>query len=238
MPTSRIGCLIGKGGAIVTEMRRATKANIRILSKDNLPKIASEDDEMVQVNTYSFSVALKAFNLIIIQFFCWLSRWDVITDRYFLYCSCFILNAQIAGDLDVAKDALIHVVTRLRANLFDREGAVSTFLPVLPYIPVSADGSDGLNYESRDNKRHGRGHSYSGGYGGSSDLASSDSYGSYGGSQVFCQMLTVHLDILKPSKKKTSVYCILVDYSLYCKVFAECISLMFTIHLFICIMPF
>ena len=51
VPTSRIGCLIGKGGAIVTEMRRATKANIRILSKENLPKVASEDDEMVQVST-------------------------------------------------------------------------------------------------------------------------------------------------------------------------------------------
>ena len=34
------------------------------------------------------------------------------------------------------------MVTRLRANLFDREGALSTFLPVLPYLPVSADGSD------------------------------------------------------------------------------------------------
>ncbi|XP_048327375.1 KH domain-containing protein HEN4 [Ziziphus jujuba] len=138
VPTSRIGCLIGKGGAIITEMRRLTKANIRILSKDNLPKIASEDDEMVQ----------------------------------------------IAGDLDVAKDALIQVVTRLRANLFDREGALSTFLPVLPYLPVSADGSDGVNYESRDGKRHGRGHSYSSGYGGSSDLGANDNYGSYGGSQI------------------------------------------------------
>ncbi|KAE8021709.1 hypothetical protein FH972_007577 [Carpinus fangiana] len=138
VPTSRIGCLIGKGGAIVTEMRRLTKANIRILSKENLPKVASEDDEMVQ----------------------------------------------IAGDLDVAKDALMQVVTRLRANLFDREGAMSTFLPVLPYLPVSADGSDGFNYESRDSKRHGRGHSYSGGYGGSSDMAGGDSYGSYGGSQI------------------------------------------------------
>lgn len=138
VPTSRIGCLIGKGGAIVTEMRRLTKANIRILSKKNLPKVASDDDEMVQ----------------------------------------------ISGDLDVAKDALIQVVTRLRANLFDREGAVSAFLPVLPYLPVSADGSDSLNYESRDSKRHGRVHSYSGGYGGSSDLAAADNYGSYGGSQI------------------------------------------------------
>ncbi|KAL1338129.1 hypothetical protein HN51_032809 [Arachis hypogaea] len=134
--TSRIGCLIGKGGSIITEMRRLTKANIRILSKDNLPKIASDDDEMVQ----------------------------------------------ISGDLDVAKEALVQVLTRLRANIFDREGAVNTFLPVLPYVPVSADGSDG--YDSREGKRHGRGHSYSSGYGGSSDLAAGDAYGSYGGSQL------------------------------------------------------
>ncbi|TKY65165.1 KH domain-containing protein [Spatholobus suberectus] len=139
VPTSRIGCLIGKGGTIVTEMRRLTKANIRILSKENLPKIASEDDEMVQ----------------------------------------------ISGDLDIAKDALVQTLTRLRANLFDKERAVSGFLPVLPYLPASVDGSDGLNYDSRDGKRHGRGgHSYSGGYGGSTDLASGDGYGSYGNSQL------------------------------------------------------
>lgn len=50
VPTSRIGCLIGKSGSIITEMRNTTKANIRILSKDDVPKVASEDDEMVQVN--------------------------------------------------------------------------------------------------------------------------------------------------------------------------------------------
>lgn len=49
MPTSRIGCLIGKGGSIITDMRKITKANIRVLSKENLPKVAAEDDEMVQV---------------------------------------------------------------------------------------------------------------------------------------------------------------------------------------------
>lgn len=49
VPTSKIGCLIGKGGTIVSEMRRITQANIRILSKENLPKVASADDEMVQV---------------------------------------------------------------------------------------------------------------------------------------------------------------------------------------------
>ncbi|KAA3456052.1 KH domain-containing protein isoform X1 [Gossypium australe] len=137
VPTSRIGCLIGKGGAIVTEMRRITKANIRILSKENLPKIASEDDEMVQ----------------------------------------------IAGDLDVAKDALVQITTQLRANLFDREGAVNALVPVLPYLHVPTEGTDNLSYESREGKRHGRVHSFSGGYG-SSDLSASDGYGSYGGLQI------------------------------------------------------
>lgn len=62
---------------------------------------------------------------------------------------------------------------------------------------MSADGSDGPNYDSRDGKRHGRGHSYSAGYGGSSDFATNDSYGSYGGSQVsfYCYFLTILLKI-------------------------------------------
>lgn len=41
-----------------------------------------------------------------------------------------------------------------------------------------------MNYDGRDGRRHGRGHSYSDGYGGSSDLPSGDSYGNYGSSQV------------------------------------------------------
>ncbi|XP_059670354.1 KH domain-containing protein HEN4-like [Cornus florida] len=137
VPSSRIGSLIGKGGAIVNEMRRTTKASIRILSKESLPRVADDDEEMVQ----------------------------------------------IAGELDVAKDALMQVTTRLRANLFDREGAVSSFVPVLPYLPMSSDNSDVLKYEIGDGKRYGRGHSYSGRYGGSSDLPAGDDYGGYGGLQ-------------------------------------------------------
>ncbi|XP_020274611.1 RNA-binding KH domain-containing protein RCF3-like isoform X2 [Asparagus officinalis] len=49
VPTSRIGCLIGKGGSIISEMRKTTHANIRILAKEQLPKVAAEDDEMVQI---------------------------------------------------------------------------------------------------------------------------------------------------------------------------------------------
>uniref|UniRef100_A0A7N0RGE8 K Homology domain-containing protein n=1 Tax=Kalanchoe fedtschenkoi TaxID=63787 RepID=A0A7N0RGE8_KALFE len=139
VPSSRIGCLIGKAGSIITEIRKFSKANIRILPKENLPKIALEDDEMVQ----------------------------------------------ISGDLDIARDALLQIITRLRANLFEREGAVSTFLPVLPYNSGPPDNSDGPRYDSRDrerdSKRHGRGgQSYPDPYGSSADLPITDRYGSYG----------------------------------------------------------
>ncbi|KVH97785.1 K Homology domain-containing protein [Cynara cardunculus var. scolymus] len=50
VPSSRIGCLIGKGGSIISEMRSLTRANIRILSNDNLTKVASDDEEMVQIS--------------------------------------------------------------------------------------------------------------------------------------------------------------------------------------------
>ncbi|CAH2072697.1 unnamed protein product [Thlaspi arvense] len=133
VPSSRIGCLLGKGGAIITEMRRMTKANIRVLGKENLPKVASEDDEMVQ----------------------------------------------ISGELDVAKEALIQITSRLRANVFDREGAVSALMPVLPYVPVAAtDAVDRLDYDRRDSRRPERGNPYPGGYG-SSGL-SAEGYSPYG----------------------------------------------------------
>ncbi|KAM3292646.1 hypothetical protein ACQJBY_036393 [Aegilops geniculata] len=48
--TSRIGCLIGKGGSIITEIRRTSRANIRIISKEDVPKVASDDEEMVQIS--------------------------------------------------------------------------------------------------------------------------------------------------------------------------------------------
>ncbi|KDP41552.1 hypothetical protein JCGZ_15959 [Jatropha curcas] len=48
--SNQIGCLLGKGGAIMAEMRKSTGAYIRILGKDQIPKCASENDEVVQIN--------------------------------------------------------------------------------------------------------------------------------------------------------------------------------------------
>ncbi|KAL5988351.1 hypothetical protein ACLOJK_036115 [Asimina triloba] len=49
VPSSQIGCLLGKGGAIIAEMRKLSGAHIRILGKDKIPKCASENEEVVQV---------------------------------------------------------------------------------------------------------------------------------------------------------------------------------------------
>ncbi|XP_022725210.1 RNA-binding KH domain-containing protein RCF3-like [Durio zibethinus] len=134
VPSSQVGCLIGKGGAIISEMRNATRASIRILSKENLPKVAHEDEEMVQ----------------------------------------------ITGGLDVASNALSQVMVRLRANIFEREGA-AVFLPVLPYIPRSLDMSDGSKYGNKYGQPRNRGHTSASGEYSSGDLSASDSYGTYSG---------------------------------------------------------
>lgn len=49
VPSNQIGCLLGKGGSIISEMRKATGAYIRILGKDQFSKNASEN-EVVQIN--------------------------------------------------------------------------------------------------------------------------------------------------------------------------------------------
>ncbi|KAK8951242.1 KH domain-containing protein [Platanthera zijinensis] len=49
VPTKVIGCLIGKGGSIINDMRKKTRADIRI-SKGEKPKHVSPDDELVEVS--------------------------------------------------------------------------------------------------------------------------------------------------------------------------------------------
>lgn len=79
----------------------------------------------------------------------------------------------------MASSALSQVTLRLRANTFEREGALAAHPPVLPYVPMSLDMTDGSKYGNRDNQSRGRGNSYATG-----NLPGRDSYGSYGGSLV------------------------------------------------------
>ncbi|KAL0352836.1 UNVERIFIED_CONTAM: KH domain-containing protein [Sesamum angustifolium] len=48
VPSKVIGCIIGKSGSIINEIRKRTKADIRI-SKGEKPKCANENDELVEM---------------------------------------------------------------------------------------------------------------------------------------------------------------------------------------------
>ncbi|KAL6012805.1 hypothetical protein ACLOJK_003294 [Asimina triloba] len=50
VPSNQVGCLLGKGGSIMAEMRKISGAYIRILGKEQIPKCALENEEVVQVN--------------------------------------------------------------------------------------------------------------------------------------------------------------------------------------------
>ncbi|KAL1215310.1 RNA-binding KH domain-containing protein RCF3 [Cardamine amara subsp. amara] len=66
VPNSQVGCLIGKGGALISEMRSVTKANIRIYQNEDVPSIAREDEEMVQI-TGSLNAAAKALTQVMLR---------------------------------------------------------------------------------------------------------------------------------------------------------------------------
>ena len=50
--SSQIGCLIGKGGNIIKQIRNETRASVRVLSSDSLPACANEDDELLEIGQY------------------------------------------------------------------------------------------------------------------------------------------------------------------------------------------
>ncbi|KAJ0075074.1 hypothetical protein Patl1_34922 [Pistacia atlantica] len=58
--SQQIGCLLGRGGYIISEMRRATGASIRVFPREQAPKCGSPNDEVVQVigNFHSVQDAL------------------------------------------------------------------------------------------------------------------------------------------------------------------------------------
>eukprot|EP00253_Pinus_taeda_P020561 PITA_20561 len=110
VPSKHIGCPLGKGGNIISDMRKHTGANIRIFRKEDRPKCASENEELVQVS----------------------------------------------GHPSVARNALIQITKRLRANIFkDVDGATNSnshthTVPPLSSLSVpSANPLSSSNYGSR-----------------------------------------------------------------------------------------
>ncbi|OMO63490.1 hypothetical protein COLO4_32403 [Corchorus olitorius] len=50
IPSSVVGCLLGKGGAIISEMRKVTGTSMQILGPDQVPKCVAENDHVVQIS--------------------------------------------------------------------------------------------------------------------------------------------------------------------------------------------
>uniref|UniRef100_A0A7N0T0Q4 K Homology domain-containing protein n=1 Tax=Kalanchoe fedtschenkoi TaxID=63787 RepID=A0A7N0T0Q4_KALFE len=48
VPTNQIGCLLGKGGVVISEMRKTTRTSIHILKTTEVPKCTSDNDQVVQ----------------------------------------------------------------------------------------------------------------------------------------------------------------------------------------------
>lgn len=63
VPSNQVGCLLGKGGAIVSEMRKTTGAFIRIIGNDQAPKCASQNDEIVQITGEFVNVRDALYNV-------------------------------------------------------------------------------------------------------------------------------------------------------------------------------
>ncbi|CAI9752994.1 unnamed protein product [Fraxinus pennsylvanica] len=86
VPSSKVGCILGQGGHVINEMRRRTSADIHVFSKEDKPKCASEDEELVQ----------------------------------------------ISGNVEVAKDALAEIASRLRTRCLRDVSARAEPAPVNP----------------------------------------------------------------------------------------------------------
>ncbi|KAG5227158.1 hypothetical protein OIU78_026369 [Salix suchowensis] len=50
VPSSKVGCILGQGGQVINEMRRRLQADIRVYPKNDKPKCASDDEELVQIS--------------------------------------------------------------------------------------------------------------------------------------------------------------------------------------------
>jgi len=59
---SQVGCLLGKGGAIISDIRKETGTSIRIFRGDQVPKCVSDNDEVVQVRLFSLCPFLASSN--------------------------------------------------------------------------------------------------------------------------------------------------------------------------------
>ncbi|GAA0159777.1 RNA metabolism protein [Lithospermum erythrorhizon] len=63
VPSNVVGCLLGKGGAIISEMRKVTGAALRVIGCDQVPKCAMGNVEIVQITGALTNVQNAIYNV-------------------------------------------------------------------------------------------------------------------------------------------------------------------------------
>ncbi|WVZ21527.1 hypothetical protein V8G54_008849 [Vigna mungo] len=160
-----VGCLLGKGGKIIEQMRMETKTQIRILPRDhNLPRCVSMSEEIVQALQCLFedNIFYTAFSH------------DVDMRNREMYDFAWPFYRNVVGDVNAVKDAIANISSRLRESQHrDRShfhGRVHSperfFSPDNDYIPHVTSGSrrssvDGATFGSRGSNTTSRNNSHS-----------------------------------------------------------------------------
>lgn len=96
VPSKVIGCIIGKSGSIINEIRKRTKADVRI-SKGEKPKCADASDELVEVCSFLNFVRYSYISIFCISFFdkrneltlCMVGGWRSCYCERCAYTNCF-----------------------------------------------------------------------------------------------------------------------------------------------------
>ena len=61
---THIGCVIGKGGAIIKQIRHETGATVRVLPADALPACANDDDELLEIGQWPADACASAIRIV------------------------------------------------------------------------------------------------------------------------------------------------------------------------------
>ncbi|KAH9667777.1 hypothetical protein KPL70_021161 [Citrus sinensis] len=139
--SQQIGCLLGRGGHIVSEMRRATGASIRVFPKDQASRCGSPHDEIVQRKIYNLTKGiLVAYN----NLSDYKTKGNTSVGIQLILIPIHSIpvhsdSLEVIGNYHSVQDALFHITSRLRETIFPmkRPGPNNghSYLPPFPEMP-------------------------------------------------------------------------------------------------------
>ncbi|PIN10696.1 PolyC-binding proteins alphaCP-1 [Handroanthus impetiginosus] len=124
VPSKVIGCIIGKSGSIISEMRKRTRADIRI-SKGERPKCADENDELVEIFGQVGNVR-DALIQIVLRL-----RDDVLRDREDVHNSSAGVEPLYAGGASLPVSSVLRSVSSSAALGYEQRADTGSGLGLL-----------------------------------------------------------------------------------------------------------